>query len=107
MSWTLVTPTDAACCSARFDGVQPLIRRHLRNGAGDELHRRVLEHASRKPARVADDDAAGRIRGRFGHAGAAERRRIGQRHVAIVPAHEDRRAVGAIVDQLAGRQRRR
>ncbi len=90
-----------------LDRTRPLRFGHLRDDALDVGHCRVLEHAGRQSLRVADDLAAGRIGRPLGHAGAAERCRIGQRHVAVVAVHEHRRAASPVVDERAGRQRGR
>jgi len=70
---------------------QPALGRHRRDHAADIIHRRVLEDAGRRAARIADDGTAGRIgcRGVFQVDVVELAAAVHEVHVRIVEAGDD------------------
>ena len=89
----------------RPDPLADVVIRRRRDRARDELHRVVFEDARGLARAVAHDGAAlGGLRG-LCDTGQRHRQRVGDRHVAVEPLHEDGMVRNGAIDELTCRQR--
>ena len=88
MSCTLVTPSAAACRSARFTACEALLVRKIRDHFVDVVHRGIFQRARGIALRVAHDGAAGKFRSAGRDARKPQRCGVCDAHVPVVAAEE-------------------
>ena len=105
MSWTVVTPSDAACASAARAPASVSSNDVGRHGTRHQLHRVVLEDAGELAGRVLDDRTTVGHRRVAGDSRERQGARVGDAHVPVEPLDEHRVVRRGRVDLGARRQR--